>query len=76
MTRTAAEALEQPRPHPRPRWSPVPLLLAFLALWDLREELVLLADHITLTALFNLVRSHPLAVVVLLLQPSLWRHYR
>jgi hypothetical protein len=47
-----------------------------LALWDLREELMLLVDHVTLTALFNMVRSHPLAVVVLLLQPSLWKHFR
>lgn len=54
----------------------VPLLLAFLALLDLRQELRLLADHVTVTALIFMVRSHPLAVVVLLLQPSLWRHYR
>ncbi len=53
-----------------------PLLLAFLALLDLRQELRLLADHVTVTALIFMVRSHPLAVVVLLLQPSLWRHYR
>jgi len=75
MTRTAVEAPSQPRPKRRPRWSPLPLLLAFLALWDLREDLVLLADHFTLTSLFYLVRSHPLAVAVLLLQPSLWKQY-
>lgn len=54
----------------------VPLLLAFLALLDLRQELRILADHVTVTALVFMVRSHPLAVVVLLLQPNLWRHYR
>jgi hypothetical protein len=54
----------------------VPLLLAMLALLDLRLELRLLADHFTLTAVVFLVRSHPLAVAVLLLQPSLWHHYR
>lgn len=54
----------------------VPLLLAVLALLDLRLELRLLADHFTVTALAFLVRSHPLAVAVLLLQPNLWRHYR
>jgi hypothetical protein len=53
----------------------VPLLLGLLALLDLRLELRLLADHFTITALVFLVRSHPLAVAVLLLQPSLWHHY-
>jgi hypothetical protein len=54
----------------------VPLLLGLLALLDLRQELQLLADHITLTALMNTLRSHPLAIAVLLLLPSLWRRYR
>lgn len=54
----------------------VPLLLGLLALLDLRQELLLLADHITLTALMNGLRSHPLAIAVLLLLPSLWRRYR
>jgi hypothetical protein len=54
----------------------VPLLLGLLALLDLRQELLLLADHITLTALMNALRSHPLAIAVLLLLPSLWRRYR
>jgi hypothetical protein len=54
----------------------VPLLLLALALFDLRIELQLLADHVTLTSLMAAIRSHLLAVVVLLLQPSLWRHYR
>lgn len=54
----------------------VPLLLAVLALLDLRLEFRLLADQFTFTALAFLVRSHPLAVAVLLLQPSLWHHYR
>ncbi len=76
MTPTAVEGVPRPRPQRRPRWSPLPLLLALLALWDLREDLWLLADHFTLTSLGFLVRSHPLAVAVLLLQPSLWKHYR
>jgi hypothetical protein len=54
----------------------VPLLLLLLALFDLRIELQLLFDHLTLTSLMAAIRSHLLAVVVLLLQPSLWRHYR
>jgi len=55
------------------RWFPI-LLLA-LALFDLRIELILLSDHITLTAISNAVRHHLLAVVVLLAMPSLWRRY-
>jgi hypothetical protein len=54
----------------------IPLLLAVLALWDLREELQLLFDHPTITALIFLLRSHPLAVAVLALQPSLWKRCR
>jgi len=56
------------------RW--VPLLLLVLALLDLRTELRLLLDHVTLTALVFTVRQHTLAVVVLILQPSLWHQYR
>lgn len=56
------------------RW--VPLLLLVLALLDLRTELRLLLDHVTLTALIFTVRQHTLAVVVLILQPSLWHQYR
>lgn len=54
----------------------VPLVLLLLALADLRVELQLLFDHLTFTALIGAIFSHPLAVVVLLLQPSLWKHYR
>jgi hypothetical protein len=54
----------------------LPFLLAVLALWDLRDDLLLLLDRPTLTAVFYLLRSHPLAVLVLLSQPSLWRRYR
>ncbi len=62
-------------PH-RPGRPLVPVLLALLALLDLRQELQLLADHITLTAVMVAVRTHPLAIAVLLLLPSLWRRYR
>ena len=55
------------------RW--IPLLLLLLALSDLRTELRLLADQVTLTTLVFAVRHHFLAVVVLVLQPSLWSHY-
>lgn len=66
---SAPEALRSSRFHLLP-----PLLL-LLALLDLRTELLLLADHFTLTSLLTAITSHPLAVVVLLAQPSLWRRY-
>jgi hypothetical protein len=54
----------------------VPVLLLLLALADLRVELQLIADHFTFTTLAAAIRTHLLAVSVLLLQPSLWKHYR
>lgn len=51
----------------------VVVLLALLALWDLRVDLQLLIDHFTLTSLRATVLAHPLAVFVLLLLPSLRR---
>ena len=58
---------------PSQRW--IPLLLGVLALLDLRVELQLLFDHITLTSLIFAIRHHLLAVVVILFLPSMWRHY-
>ncbi len=52
------------------------MLLALLALFDLRIELQLLADHFTLAGLAAAIRSHPLAVAVLLLLPSLLERFR
>jgi hypothetical protein len=52
------------------------VLLALLALFDVRVELQLLADHFTLAGLGAAIRSHPLAVAVLLLLPSLLQRYR
>jgi hypothetical protein len=54
----------------------VPVLLALLALVDLRVELQLLADHFTFVSLAAAIRNHPLATAVLLLLPSLFQHYR
>jgi len=56
-------------------WSLLPPLLLVLALGDLSTELRLLFDHFTVTTLVTAIRSHPLAIVVLVAQPSLWRHY-
>jgi hypothetical protein len=61
---------------PRGGWPMLPVVLLVLALIDLRVELILLWDHLTLTSLTAAVRSHLLAVAVLLAQPSLWHHYR
>ena len=55
------------------RW--VPLLLAILALLDLRVEIQLLLDHFTLTSLIFAIRHHLLAVLVIILLPSMWRRY-
>jgi hypothetical protein len=51
-------------------------MLMILAIADLRVDLLLLFDHFTLTTLTQAILSHPLAVAVLVAQPSLWRHYR
>jgi len=54
----------------------VPLLLAALAVWDLRSELQLLAEHFTWISLLMIPRYHLLAVTVLILTPSLIRQRR
>ena len=64
------------RPRPRKPFPLIPVVLAILALLDLRVELELLADHFTVTSLLVAIRSHPLAVAVLALLPSMLRHYR
>ena len=56
------------------RW--LPLLLVVLAFGDLRTELILFADHFTLTGLTYAIRDHQLAILVLLSSVSLWRRYR
>jgi hypothetical protein len=58
------------------RFHLLPLLLVLLALTDLRQEGVLLMQHFTWSSLSFALASHPLAVVVLLASPSLFRHYR
>ncbi len=73
----AASSAPDPLASPRRRGALplVPLLLLVLALIDLRVEIQLLADRFTLTSLLHAIRYHWLATAVLLLQPSLWRHY-
>jgi hypothetical protein len=50
----------------------IPLVLALLALLDLRTEFQLLLDHFTITSLVEIPRHHPLAIAVLLCTPWLW----
>ena len=59
------------RPDGRRPWQLplVPMLLAVLALLDLRAELQLLADHFTFASLAEIPRHHPLAITVLLFTP-------
>ncbi|MBW0173655.1 MAG: hypothetical protein KXJ50_14010 [Vulcanococcus sp.] len=47
----------------------IPILLAILALLDLRTELQLLADHFTFASLVEIPRHHPLAIAVLVFTP-------
>ena len=47
----------------------IPLVLAILALVDLRSELLLLLDHFTWTSLIEIPRNHPLAIAVLACTP-------
>ncbi|MFZ4564919.1 MAG: hypothetical protein ACOYMY_00525 [Prochlorococcaceae cyanobacterium] len=49
------------------------LLLALLALLDLRSELALMVQHFTWTSVFFAMGHHRLAVVVLLLTPWWFR---
>ena len=51
----------------------VPILLALLALIDLRTELQLLADHFTFASLVEIPRHHPLAIAVLVFTPWMIR---
>ena len=54
----------------------IPLVLALLALLDLRTEFQLLLDHFTITSLVEIPRHHPLAIAVLLCTPWLWKQSR
>ena len=51
----------------------VPIVLALLALLDLRGELQLLADHFTFASLVEIPRHHPLAIAVLMFTPWMIR---
>lgn len=73
---TSPDAGETDSPSRRSGFLGLPLLLLILAIGDLRVDLRLLLDHFTITSLTQAIVSHPLAVTVLVAQPSLWRRYR
>jgi hypothetical protein len=54
----------------------IPLVLALLALLDLRTEFQLLLDHFTITSLVEIPHHHPLAIAVLFCTPWLWKQSR
>ena len=54
----------------------IPLLLLMLAAYDLRGEIRLLIDHLTLTSLIYSIKSHPLSFSIIFLFPSLWKSYK
>jgi hypothetical protein len=54
----------------------IPVLLFVLALADLNSEIRLLLDHFTFTTVLVAIQNHLLAVTILALLPSLWKHYR
>lgn len=62
-------------PGPRPQRGSLvmPMLLALLALLDLRVELQLLLEHFTWTSLSQIPLQHPLATAVLLFTPAMLR---
>ena len=64
--------MNRSRLSPRLHWpSGLVVVLALLALWDLRIEIQLLFEHFTITALREAIWAHPLAVAVLVLLPQL-----
>ena len=69
--------MDAPGSSPRRRKLPLaPLLLALLALLDLRVEIQLLLDHFTWISLAMIPVAHPLATLVLVMLPSMLRRWR
>ncbi len=53
----------------------IPILLVILAILDLRSELLILLDHLTIISIVYAVKHHLLAVSIILFSPSLFRVY-
>ena len=53
----------------------IPIILVLLAFLDIRTELLIILDHLTVTSLIYTVKYHLLAITVLLVSPSLFQAY-
>ncbi len=53
----------------------IPTILLLLSLLDLRTEIKILLDHLTLTSLIYTVKHHILAVSIIISSPSLFKVY-
>ncbi len=53
----------------------IPIILVFLSILDLKTELTILFDHLTITSLIYTIKHHLLAITVIILSPSLFKAY-
>ncbi len=53
----------------------LPLILLLFAVLDLRVDIQIMLDHFTFSSLLFALRNNPLAALILLSTPSIWRHY-
>ncbi len=53
----------------------VPIILLLLAVFDIRNEIRLLIDHLTFTSILYCIREHSLAIAILVFSPSLFKVY-
>ncbi len=47
----------------------IPLILLFLAIYDLRIEIKILLDHFTFISLLYAIKNHPLAIFIIVFYP-------
>ena len=54
----------------------IPFILLIIAVHDLRGEIRILLDHVTITSIIYSVKSHPLSFLIIMLFPSLCKAYK
>ena len=54
----------------------IPLILLLFAVYDLRTELKILLDHLTIISIIYTIKHHPLAIATLIFMPSLIQKYK